>query len=68
MDKLLNHAALTIKSLETILKNRGETSGLKKWEKVLLFSAYEATETPKENRKFGLDKIVEMSEITKSYD
>lgn len=57
MDKLKSHAELTVKTLEKFLKRRGWTTGLKEWERQLLFSAYEATETPHENRKFGLDKI-----------
>lgn len=65
--KLKEHAQLTISELEKFLKRRGWTTGLKKWEQVLLFSAYEALETPLKERKFGLDKIKNMKEIEYRY-
>ncbi len=50
------HAKSTIKTLERFLAQRGWTTGVKKWEKDLLFSAYESLEIPMHLRKFGLDK------------
>ena len=49
-----NHARLTISTLEKFLKNRGETTGLKKWEQELLVSAYRAARMPEKDWKFGL--------------
>lgn len=61
--KMYDHAELTIKHLECFLKRRGWTSGLKKWELELLFSAYEALDVPHVHRKFGLDKIKEINKV-----
>lgn len=64
---LINHAQLTIKMLETHLSRRGWTTGKKKWELQLLFSAYESLGIPQRDRKFGLDKIPSTDRIYKSY-
>ena len=53
-DKLKNHAELTIKTLERFLRQRGWTTGLKKWEQELLLSAYNALGVPDEKRLFSL--------------
>lgn len=63
MDKLKEHVKLTIITLEKFLARRGWTTGLKEWERKLLYSAYEANETPIQDRKFGLDKIKDESTI-----
>ena len=65
MDKLEQHAKLTISTFEGKLKHRGWTTGCKKWELKLLFSAYDALNIPVENRKFGLQKIKTIDEIEK---
>lgn len=51
---LTNHALLTIRELEMRLDKRGCTTGKKKWELKLLASAYNALQTPRQDRKFGL--------------
>jgi len=51
---LLNHALLTISTLERFLKNRGWTTGLKKWEQELLISAYQSAEINPAEWKFNL--------------
>ena len=63
MSKLKEHAELTIKTLEHRFKGRGRTTGLKKWELELLFSAYEALEVELKNRKFGLHRVKDLTQI-----
>jgi len=64
IEKLAEHAELTVKELESKLSRRGNwTTGKKKWELKLLFSAYEALGIDYEVRKFGLDKIENIEDI-----
>lgn len=63
IEKLQQLASETIRQLESKLSRRGWTTGFKKWELELLFFAYEGLEMPMANRKFGLDKIKDASEI-----
>jgi hypothetical protein len=56
-----------VKHLETFLGRRGWSTGLKRWEQELLFSAYTALETPLKDRKFGLDKITDLKKIRKQF-
>ena len=65
INKLQSHALLTISEIEKFFKRRGWTTGLKKWEQILLFSAYEALETPYAERKFDMDKIKDVNKIEK---
>lgn len=66
-EKLINHARHTVKELEGKCRHRGVTTGIKKWELNLLYSAYEALAIPKEERKFGLDKVDNPANIQKRY-
>lgn len=64
---LVNHAELTVKTLESLLAKRGWTRGKTRWELQLLYSAYEALGTPIAQRKFGLDKVQDIQKIRKAY-
>ena len=66
--KLTECVTETIRQLEMRLGGRGWTTGKKQWELKLLFMAYEAADTPKECRMFGLDKIKTLNEIKKQND
>jgi len=67
MTTLAEHAQLTIKMLEQHLSRRGWTTGKKRWELQLLFSAYESLSIPAEDRKFGLDKATTIDGIRKPW-
>jgi hypothetical protein len=64
---LIDHARLTIKLLEQHLARRGWTTGKKKWELQLLFSAYESLGVAAADRKFGLDKETDIGKIKKPW-
>lgn len=65
MEKLKEHAKLTISTLEKILKNRGlQTRGLRKWEQELLVSAYEAAEIDPKDWKFNLKPGKKIDPVT----
>lgn len=66
-DGLIDHARLTIKLLEQHLARRGWTTGKKKWELQLLFSAYESLGVAAADRKFGLDKETDIGKIKKPW-
>jgi hypothetical protein len=65
---LIDHAKLTINILEQRLSRRGKWStGKKRWELQLLFSAYESLGVAAADRKFGLDKETDISKIRKPW-
>lgn len=64
---LINHAQLTIKVLEQHLQRRGWTTGKKKWELQLLFSAYKSLGVEAADRKFGLGKMKTIDEVQKPW-
>ena len=65
--ELFDHAHLTIKLLEQHLSRRGWTTGKKRWELQLLFSAYESLGVAAADRKFGLDKETDIGKIRKPW-
>ena len=65
--ELSDHAKLTIKMLEQHLSRRGCTTGKKRWELQLLFSAYESLGVAAADRKFGLDKETDIGKIRKPW-
>lgn len=64
---LIKHARLTINMLEHRLSKRGWTTGKKRWELQLLFSAYESLGVAAAERKFGLDKKTDIGKIRKPW-
>jgi hypothetical protein len=64
---LIDHAHLTVKLLEQHLSRRGWTTGKKRWELQLLFSAYESLGVAAAERKFGLDKKTDIGKIRKPW-